>query len=216
MKQDSIPSDVMYKVEAELLEGEDLLWVGQPNPMSAMIGPHFLRDLTPLVMIGIFMLFFFSVAAIPFSEMPGPGFIFYLIPLFMVSTTVWPFLSRYFTATRSTYALTSRRALILEGNNVKSYGPDDVEFIQRNMRGEDSGDLLFANKISTYRSNNRTRIKTTPIGFLGIDNVRRVEAIMLETFRDDDPRKEKSKRDFQDDNDPFYDDGEVAYFEQSS
>ncbi|QPC84425.1 hypothetical protein G4Y79_08640 [Phototrophicus methaneseepsis] len=210
MKLDHIPPELRNKVEMELFEDEDLLWIGQPQPLSAAIGPTWLSDLLPIGMVGIFLFFFFSVVNGPmggFDDMPS---FFYFVPLFILATTIWPFISRLITATRSTYALTDRRALIIDGNNVKSYGADDIEFIQRNMRGQDSGDIVFAKEISTYRSNNRTRIKSTPIGFLGIDNVRAVEAMMLRTFNQDEtPRKRKH----QPEEDDFLQDSEVAYYE---
>ena len=196
MKLDNVPAQVMDTVERELLEGEDLLWVGQPNPVSAAIGPTILRDLSPLLIMGGFFFVFFTIMAreIPWDEFPSQ---FMLLPLGVVMlTSLWPILSRFLSATRSVYAITDRRALIIDGNNVKSYGPDDIEFIERKMRGQDSGDILFANEISTHynSSNHRSRVTTRPIGFLGVENVREVEAVMLRTFRDMDDNFDKRKR----------------------
>lgn len=196
MKIENVPANILDTVDAELLEGEELLWVGQPNPVGAAMGPTLLRDLSPLLIMGIFFSFFITIIAneVPMDEFPAQ---FMLLPFGIIMlTTLWPILARFMSATRSVYAMTDRRALIINGSSVKSYGPDDIEFVERKMRGQNSGDLLFANEIDTrYSSSNRsTRVTSRPVGFLGIENVREVEAIMLRALRDVDDGYDKRKR----------------------
>lgn len=214
MKIENVPANVLDTVDAELLEGEELLWVGQPNPVGAAMGPTLLRDLSPLIIMGFFFAFFFTIIAneVPMDDFPAQ---FMLLPIGIIMlTTLWPIVARFMGATRSVYAITDRRALIINGGSVKSYGPDDIDYVERKMRGQNSGNLLFANEIDTrYNSSNRsTRVTSRPVGFLGIDNVREVEAIMLRALRDVDDDYDKRKRNLYDD-DAYEDD---AYTSSSS
>lgn len=204
MKIENVPANILDTVDSELLEGEELLWVGQPNPVGAAIGPTFLRDLSPLLIMGLFFGFFFTIIAteVPMDEFPAR---FMLLPFGIIMlTSLWPILARFMSATRSVYAITDRRAIIINGGSVKSYGPDDIEFVERKMRGQNSGNLLFANEIHTSSSSRSNRVTSRPVGFLGIENVREVEAIMLRALRDVDDDYDKRKRHLY--NEDVYDD----------
>lgn len=186
------------KVEPELLAGEDLYWVGQPNPVNMALkgAPQFLFGILWMGMLFFIFGQAFGMMRFDFGGMNGFGGIFALFPLIflgaglsMLGSPLWYYLK----ATSTVYAVTNRRALILSGvfsQSVQSFGENDIEFIKRRTRGE-SGDVLFAREHRTRRSSSstgisRTRHYTVDIGFFGIPNVREVEAMMLETFRPDD------------------------------
>jgi hypothetical protein len=87
------------------------------------------------------------------------------------------------------YAVTDRRALILDRNNVQSFGPRDIEFIERRMHSGGRGDILFAREVHPsgagmwgYSGFNRSMMESA-VGFFDIEDARAVEALMLEVFR---------------------------------
>ncbi|NLF31874.1 MAG: hypothetical protein GX591_13425, partial [Planctomycetes bacterium] len=93
----------------------------------------------------------------------------------------------YRKAGRSAYAITDRRAILLDagwfgGLNVRSFGPDELDDITRKQRADGSGDLIFRRDISHTHDSTHTR----DIGFMAIRNVKDVETIirtMVETAR---------------------------------
>ncbi len=90
---------------------------------------------------------------------------------------------RYWQATRTVYALTDQRALILKptfgSTNVASY--PTLERVERTSLAGNRGDLVFATE--TYITHERYyRRATRKIGFFGIPDVRRVEELMLENI----------------------------------
>ncbi|MFN8373236.1 MAG: hypothetical protein U0694_10225 [Anaerolineae bacterium] len=99
------------------------------------------------------------------------------------------------------YVVTDQRVLIIGNRAVQSYGENDIDFIERQMRSNGKGDIIFKRvprTRSAYYGNGMygSRLYDEPIGFFGIDNPREVEALMLQTFRarGDNRRLEKPKR----------------------
>src|SRR5690606_16289736 len=114
--------------------------------------------------------------------------VFSLILLIALATVIAPFLSGFLTARRTIYAVTDRRVLIVSGKSVKSYGENDIEFVERTMQRGNTGDLIFRHEqraVPVFYGNGlySRREVAIPVGFFGIENVREVEALLLETFR---------------------------------
>lgn len=78
------------------------------------------------------------------------------------------------------YAITDGRLLILEGfpwRRARSFGPGDITLCERTERADGSGDLIFRSEREIERQDRgRTTWRTRRVGFLGIPEVRRVEA----------------------------------------
>lgn len=76
-----------------------------------------------------------------------------------------------------------------------SYGERDIERIERRDKGNGKGDIVIGYEERVRRSRNGTHRYTVPVGLFGVENVREVEALMLETFHAADDRDyEKRKR----------------------
>lgn len=211
MKIDNVPGDVLDLVESELLEEEELLWIGQPAPRATLRAGRG-RELTVVLVLGGVMAMMAFMLPMIMAEAPDfPAFIMFIPFLIVLSVVFLPLLYRLFMGGRTTYAITDRRVLIMQNRTVTSYGPDDLHFIERRMHGQDRGDLIFARQMSATSSSSRSTW-SEDIGFFGIDKVRAVEALMLKTFRGEGEEAAKRKRRLADSG---YDSGEVAYYEDS-
>jgi len=193
-------SDAYRKVEDELLPGEELLWIGQPSsPLASMRNYPFSRLLSIFGIMIVFLLFGGMVPLVRYgtgSMMMGPTSVF-LLPVMIMGLVFLGMLASavaaFLRGQNTLYAITDRRIIMLSGllsTAVTSYGPQDIERIERRTRSGGSGDLIFRYDQRLRRYNNRSyrraRYDTIPVGFFGIPNVREVEALLLETFRPDD------------------------------
>jgi len=211
MKIENVSSDVLDLVESELLEEEELLWIGQPAPRATLRAGRGRELIVIFVVGGVLAMLSFMLPMIMAAEPDFPVGIMF-IPFFIVLAVVFlPLLYRLFMSGRTTYAITDRRVLIMQNRTVTSYGPDDLHFIERRMHGQDRGDLIFARQMSGSTTSSRSTW-SEDIGFFGIDNVRAVEALMLKTFRGEGEEAAKRKRRLADSG---HDSGEVAYYEDS-
>ncbi|HEY9232475.1 MAG TPA: hypothetical protein VIS78_10015, partial [Blastocatellia bacterium] len=90
----------------------------------------------------------------------------------------------YRRAQRTVYAISSRRALIISGTfarKIQSFAAPDIGIIERTDRRNGKGDVMFA---TTTVNRNIQRI-----GFTGITEARRVERLLLDTFKHDEADK---------------------------
>lgn len=195
-----LPLDLDARVRSELASGEQLLWVGQPRP------GRMARSSIPIVLFGIpwtaFAVFWtvmasgiwFAAGPAQVNNAAGPGVFFSAVfacfPLFglpfvlvglgMLSSPYW----LYRQAKRTFYALTDQRAIIWEAGwwnslEVRSYGPVELTRITRKEYADGSGDLVFEETIHFGRNTDGHRTtSTTRHGFIGIENVRKVEELL--------------------------------------
>jgi len=113
----------------------------------------------------------------------APGLFFYFFPLWgvpfilvglgMLSAPYWSWRR----ARQTCYALTDRRAFILEPGwmgsvRTSSYEPSALGTMSRSERADGSGDLVF-DEVVAANSNRGARLQRR--GFLGVGNVREVE-----------------------------------------
>ncbi|NLX09817.1 MAG: hypothetical protein GXY36_09195 [Chloroflexi bacterium] len=214
---DAKRSEITRIVEPELFEDEELLWAGRPRPARLAMKslPTFLFGgfwlMIVLFIFGVQGFVFYSGGFSP-RVFVGPGMCFGLIIPFFLLIGVGMLLAPlwgYYKGSRTVYALTDRRVIVIEPSwttSVKSYGPQDIDFIERRTHGDGSGDIIFAYEERRRRSRGagghyRTRTYTVPIGLFGIPDAFEVEALMLDTFRPgeaDYSSKPKRKREWLD------------------
>jgi hypothetical protein len=183
-----LPEDLDARVHAALRPGEQLLWVGQPQPS------RFARSSIGLVLFGIpwtaFAIFWVTLASFGALQIgQGVGVISWAFPLFGVPFVVigLGFLSSPYwmrrKAKRTCYALTNRRALVWEAGvfgsvEVRSYQPADLTKIVRRDYADGSGDLVFEERMVQRSGKGGTNVSTQERGFLGIANVRDIEELL--------------------------------------
>jgi len=189
MKKDNIPKSVLERIENELLNREELLWAGLPRHKHITNSMTQTNAAISALLLGMVM---FGFLAFMFLEnSPGqsaPINFFTLIGLVVLGLTVAIAKGLYLLqgARNLVYAITDRRAIILSKNRVQSFAGKDLQFIERVMHRDGSGDIIFREEhykrvaggaIMTQKSE---RVTT---GFYGVENPSEVEAIMLETFQ---------------------------------
>lgn len=169
-------------IDAELQPGERVTWSGQPIP------GRFARRSIAIVIFGIpftaFAIFWIAGA----SEFKQPDFSggaglfplfgvpFVLIGLGMLSSPFWMRLK----AARTAYAITDRRALIIEGRlfrsiGIRSFESDRLRDIRRVQNSDGSGDLIFERTWTTDADGAR---QSTDHGFQAISDVKAVETLI--------------------------------------
>jgi hypothetical protein len=174
--------------QAQLEMGERLLWYGKPDPKRGLWAT------IPLVLFAIpwtgFAVFWMAAASGLFFEDSEPGWIslfalfgvpFVLVGLGMLTSPYW----LYKKAKQTVYALTNRRAMIITGGSTKkvqSFTGNDMGVIERTERSNGIGDVIFAT-IAGKKSDQ-------PVGFMGISEARRVERLLLDTFKKDKETKD--------------------------
>jgi hypothetical protein len=189
MKRDTIPHQILDRVDEELLAGEELLWAGRPSGLSSgtvMGGTPMMAGISLMVIIGLLMAFGGAALA---RGAGASAWVLFLILIVAVMVAFAPILKSILRNRSTVYAVTDRRALIIGENSVQSYGPRDIEFIERRMHSGGRGDILFAREVHSSGAAmwgpggfSRRAIETS-VGFFGIEDARAVEALMLEVFR---------------------------------
>lgn len=188
----TLPDELDARVRSELDAGEQLLWVGQPA------ANRFVLRAIPLALFGIpftaFAVLWISMASFGAGmgvANAGPlGFIGVCFPLFgvpfilvglgMLSSPLWA--GRR--AKRTCYALTDRRAILFEAGmfrsvEVRSYRPAELTKMFRREKADGGGDLVFEEQIHLRSGGHNSRtLRTQDRGFLGIDNVRKIEELV--------------------------------------
>jgi hypothetical protein len=187
------PDEVIKSLLASsLAPGETVVWSGRPQPGSiarralpkALFGLAFVA-FTLFWMAGVvsgkgnnwdkgkivapFASHNVAIAALAGLWMLPPGF-------YMLSWPLWAWRR----ARRTLYALTDRRAIVLEvgsrgRHRTSSFTTETVALMQCDEHGEGKGDLLFQNR-KTWVS------QSEAVGFLGIERVREVEALVRKTL----------------------------------
>lgn len=183
---DFLPVELATLVDAELGKGERIVWIGQPIPSRLA------RSTLPIVLFGIpvtAFAFFWIVTASGIRGLgfPGPscffvlfGIPFVLVGLGMLTSPVWMYLK----AGRTVYAVTDRRALVIDGGlfggmTVRSFEPASMTGLTRTQFADGSGNLIFQRE---YRPGGRHG-RFIAIGFFAIPDVKAVEDHIRELVR---------------------------------
>ncbi len=183
----NVDFEAQQTAQAQLEAGERLLWYGRPDPKRQLLGS------LVVLLFGIpwtaFALFWTAAASgLVWGEMGFGwhslfalwGVPFVLVGFGMLGSPYW----LYRKAQRTVYAITNRRALIISGTRtreIQSYTARDIGIIERSERANGKGDVMFA----TAASNKNPQ----RVGFTGIPDARRVERLLLDTFKSDEEDK---------------------------
>ena len=174
-RDDAEPSALSI-AQREMRPGERLIWADRPAPgRMALAG-------LPVTLFGAvfggFALFWIAGAA---SMTPADSGVFAFFPLFGVPfllvglgimlTPVWIWLG----AKKTIYAISSDRLVIIKGNRVQSFEPDEIDELERRETSDGRGDVIFSRDLVRSRSRRGSRTRVRKIGFFGIPEVRRVE-----------------------------------------
>jgi hypothetical protein len=176
---DFLPAGLASLVDAELDKGERIAWIGRPIAWRYALRYIF------VLLVGIpftaFALFWMG-AARGFPSAGVPVFALFGIPFVVIGLGMLlsPFWMLY-RAGRTAYAITDRRALVVEhgllgGVTVRSFEPGSLTILSRTQHADGSGNLVFQRE---YRREGR-RGRFVDIGFLAVPDVREVEGRIRE------------------------------------
>ena len=180
------------RLQGELRDGEHLLWAGRPRI------PFLVWSALPVSIFGLFFggfaLFWIIGAATVTRSVPsevggGFGLFSLLFPLFGLpfllvglGLILSPWLAKL-RLKKTFYGVTDQRAILLEpsgfsGVETRFYPLADLERMVRTQKADGSGDLVFEEETQSYRRKGRSRTRHVRHGFMGIEEVRRVEDLI--------------------------------------
>lgn len=171
------PPNPLEIAKAEMVMGEQLLWAETSLSKNAR------RRSLPISLLGwIFLL----LSLVWMSKAASTSFWLLVMGLPFVIGGIglaampwwWPNYTRH-----TIYAISNRRLLIIRNwpkRKVTSYGPEDIDVIERRDRRDGSGDIIFrreeVRKMRHHHdSYGKRRVGEREIGFFGVPDVRRVE-----------------------------------------
>jgi hypothetical protein len=170
-------------VNAELHDGESIVWSSAPKP-----GNLVLKTL-PVILFAVpwtgFAVFWMVMAG-GFNS--GSGFqigsVFALFGVPFVLIGIGMLLSPFLViraARESAYVITDRRALVFTakpwgGTAITSFPPDQLKNLTRNQRLDGSGDVVFQDRVSSAGNGDKFVQK---IGFIGVDDAKAVEDLLV-------------------------------------
>lgn len=216
MQKEEIPHDIQEIIDMQLVHHENVLWVGVPDPMALLKRRVMSSFPGALIFIVVLVVIFFAFTQMNsmFNQMPSgmfggrgasPAGFFSLFRIaflgilaFIVLKPVWNYLKQI----RSVYVVTNQRVFTIVRaftTDIQSYGPQHIEFVKVRYYGGDYGDVIFDREMHSYRDydqpwGSRTRTHVVEIGFFGVQDPNKVEALLLENFvNQSDEQKAKRK-----------------------
>ena len=170
-------------ISNELLEDEELLWSGRPDPQRRRIvsparvflilGLVFLPIGLVAVLIGLALLLSSVIPPDSQAVLLGlfiPGGVFFVLGLIYLIIG----LVGFFPSRNALYAITNRRVIILRPGRytrASSYGKRAITQVHRIERPDGSGDIVIQTN-SLVRNNNT--VSQFKVALLGIPNVKQV------------------------------------------
>ncbi len=194
-----LPPELERQINNELDSEETILWTGQPLPRLFArqgIGPMLFG--IPFTAFAVFWMWGASGFGHP-THMPGPFVLFPLFGLPFLLTGLGVLLSplwQWRRATRTGYAVTKKRVLILErgwtgSTTVRNLVPEQIGDRARTQRADGTGDLTFPRTASVISSNygnpsnmgyGRRGYNISMAGFYSIPDVKEVDDLIRQTF----------------------------------
>jgi len=186
MKQQSDTKLMLPKIEAHLLPDERLLWMGKPAWRRLLSFPNTGFEPVAAMVIGIVVVL--MIAGIILTRTSNAPALTGLLLITLLGIVIFvPSIVQYFVAENTIYAVTTHRALILEGDKLTSFGAADINMLECNDEQDGTGDVIFKSII-------RERMIPTgympyaaeveeKVGFFGIPNPRHVHEILRHTLR---------------------------------
>lgn len=174
-----ISYEIVQKLRYHLQLGENIRWIGQPNAKTAA-----LSSVVEAVIGASFLIF----TIIFISRTKGFGvFIFnignvisyfvFVVLFFLLFERLRLPLANFRIAKKTYYIVTNFRALIFEDKEtayIQSFGLDKLEDIELLQNSDGSGNLIFIRDNAGYM---------VRAGFIGIPNVRSVEAFIMDIIK---------------------------------
>lgn len=177
-------TDAQMRAQSELDSGESLAWCGTADARRVAFSS------LPAALFGIpfagFALFWMSEAFRGTRAMAGNShnaFVsgFKVFPLFGIpfllvglGVTLMP-LWAYLTGTKTVYAVTNRRVMVISGTKsraVKSFTPADIAGVEHRERPDGSGDIVIMTNTFQRSGNNMTM--QVKVSLCGVPNVKQV------------------------------------------
>ncbi len=173
---DVISKSLLERVNQALQDGEKLLWTGQPDP-GVMVRKErpaiFVCLFVTLGMVPISIKLFFKHFEQDELVVKAIAVAIVLVPLFLTYCVVfWARMA----ALATVYAVTNKRALILEPNKLVEFNV--ITSLDVTSAGAGRADLVFEN----LQLQGRSGYYNKPIGFFGVSDGDNVEAILAKTF----------------------------------
>ena len=180
---DQMPPMLVQLLQRELAPGECVLWQGRPSLLTRVwtsVGTLFFGV--------VFLTVFFGTWAVSRSvdgrQVPSPDagwdffhIIFFLLGASMLAAPLWA----WWVARRTIYAVTDRRAIIIEAphqRTIYSFADERLASFVRRESWRGRGDIIFEQKVTTGPKG-RTTIHE--VGFFGLPDVRRIEQLLRTT-----------------------------------
>ena len=169
--------DPLDIAKAEMTPGEELLWAETSLPGNAR------RRIFPISLLGWIFLAL-SLAWVSRAATASMGLLVFGVPFVIGGIALasapwwWPNVTR-----RIVYAISDQRLLIirdLSKRKVTSYGPEDIDVVERRERRDGSGDVIFRREETQKLKHHhdpygKRRVGMREVGFFGVPDVRRVE-----------------------------------------
>ncbi len=174
--RDDAESSALAIAQREMRPGERLIWADRPAPGRMALSGLALTAFGSV--FGGFAAFWIVGAAstVPsdagaFAFFPLFGVPFLLVGLGMMLAPLWIWMG----AKKTVYAISSDRLVIIRGDRVRSFEPDEIEGLERREGADGRGDVIFRRDLVRSHSRHHGRTRERKIGFFGIPEVRRVE-----------------------------------------
>ena len=190
----SIEPHLRGLVQAEVRDGERLVWAGQPVPRFFNAGT--IAAVVFAIPWTAFAIFWTAGAFAATRGAGGAGgndsmsyFFRYAFPLFgvpFILIGLGMFSAPYWMARqlkRTVYAVTDRRAVVFApgwfgSRKVRSFAPDALASMERVERPDGSGDLIF----EQYTQRRGSSTHTVRHGFFAVRDVRAVEDVLRKSL----------------------------------
>jgi hypothetical protein len=175
----NLPFHLQEILKKQIGSDEKLLWCTQPDPQRyfkrkaffLLFGGFFTAFSVFWVVIAGTMIGFGDNFEFPFSLFPFFGIPFIFVGLYLIYT---PFKERA-TAKQSVCAVTTKKAILIEGKSVNIYPPERLTQITTTLDTNGKGDVIFDKKVS-HTTNGVPSY--TEIGFLGIENPNEISLLL--------------------------------------
>ncbi|MGH1484287.1 MAG: hypothetical protein ACRBM6_37410 [Geminicoccales bacterium] len=171
------PASPLEIAKVELVSGEVLIWADSSQPRNAR------RRSLPISILGwLFLLL--ALAWLSKAAATSAGFLLLGLPFVIGGLGLaaapwwWPIYNK-----RTVYAISDQRLLIIRDllrRRVTSYGPEDIDVVERREHRDGSGDVIFRReeirKLKHHHDpQGKRRVGEREVGFFGVSGVRQVE-----------------------------------------
>lgn len=203
LTRSGLPAELASALDRELDPGETLVWSGQPRPDLARRSTW--RRMWPVYPILLFVATMgvavvvqvirqaMNPAVVAQQDSPASIYVLGAIIGTLTGLMLWWIITEpgraKARATRTLYAITNRRAIVLSRSargvvEERDFSPDETRKVLRRERPDGAGDIIF--ETARRPSNSSTDMGgLVPLGFLHIDRCAEVERTLRTTLQRD-------------------------------